>query len=335
MTFFESMTDQSHGQDIQSDQPPVVPDGALHDAYSRAVIAASRRVSPAVVKIEARRDDGGGAGSGFLFTHDGFLLTNSHVVHGARSLEASLSDGRKFDAQLIGDDPETDLAVVRIHAARPFEPAALGDSKTLEPGQLVVAIGNPYGFHFTLTAGVISALGRSLRSQSGRLIDGVIQTDAALNPGNSGGPLVSSRGEVIGVNTAIIRGAQNLCFAIPAETAKYVARRLIADGRIRRGRLGVGGQAVPLPRKLVRFYELGQEGGLLVVAVEPKSPAQAAGVREGDVIVGFAGAAVDGADALQKLLAELPLGVAYPLQILRGVERLTLPATPEASVKGE
>ena len=334
MNFFESIADQSHGQDIQAQQA-ANPDAGLHDAYSRAVIEASRRVSPAVVKIEARQEEGGGSGSGFLFTHDGFLLTNSHVVHGARALEASLSDGRRFDAQLIGDDPETDLAVVRIHSPRPFEPAALGDSSALVPGQLVVAIGNPYGFHFTLTAGVVSALGRSLRSRSGRLIDGVIQTDAALNPGNSGGPLVSSKGEVVGVNTAIIQGAQNLCFAIPAETAKYVARRLIAEGRIRRGRLGVGGQAVPLPRKLVRFYGLTQEGGLLVVGVEPRSPAQAAGVREGDVIVGFAGEAVDGADALQKLLAERPVGASYPLVILRGVERLTLATTPEASAKGE
>ncbi len=310
-------------------------DAELHDAYSRAVMSAARRVSPAVVKIDAEGDRGAGSGSGFVFTHDGFLLTNSHVVHGARRLTASMPDGRRFDAQLIGDDPETDLAVARIHSDKALEPAVLGESKSLEPGQLVVAIGNPYGFQFTLTAGVVSGVGRSLRAQSGRLIDGVIQTDAALNPGNSGGPLVSSRGEVIGVNTAIIRGAQGLCFAVPIDTAKYVASRLIAEGRIRRGRLGVGGQTVPLARKLARFYGLDQETGLLVVSVEPGSPARAAGLREGDVIIGFAGAPVDGPDALQKLLAERPLGASYPLEILRGVERAVLRATPEASEPGE
>ena len=335
MSFFEPIVDRSDGQDMESVSRRAAPDAELHDAYSRAVVAAARRVSPAVVKIDAESARGAGSGSGFLFTHDGFLLTNSHVVHGARALGVSLSDGRRFDGQLIGDDPETDLAVVRVHSERALEPAALGESRTLEPGQLVVAIGNPYGFQFTLTAGVVSAVGRSLRSQSGRLIDGVIQTDAALNPGNSGGPLVSSRGEVVGVNTAIIGGAQGLCFAIPIDTAKYVAGRLITEGRIRRGRLGVGGQTVPLPRKLVRHYGLAQERGLFVVTVEPGSPAAAAGVREGDVIVGFAGGAVDGADALQKLLAEKPLGAVYPLEIIRGVERLTLSAVPVSSTRGE
>jgi S1-C subfamily serine protease len=309
--------------------PP--PDAALHDAYSRAVVHAASRVSPSVVRIEARGERGGGSGSGFLFTHDGFLLTNSHVVSGAKELEASLSDGRRFDAQLIGDDPETDLAVLRLHDGKAFAPPELGQSRGLVPGQLVVAIGNPYGFQFTLTAGVISAVGRSLRSQSGRLIDGVIQTDAALNPGNSGGPLVDSAGRVIGVNTAIIRGAQNLCFAIPVDTAEFVARRLIAEGRIRRGRLGVGGQTVPLARKLVRFYGLSREAGLLVVVVEPGSPAARAGVREGDLVVSFAGQPVDGADALQKLLAEKPAGERLPVEVLRGARLLTLWAVPEAS----
>jgi S1-C subfamily serine protease len=314
-------------EDIQA-----VPDAELHDAYSRAVMGAAERVSPAVVRIEARGERGGGSGSGFLFTHDGFLLTNSHVVRGAKALRAALSDGRVFDAQLIGEDPDTDLAVLRLHDARAFTPAALGSSKDLKPGQLVVAIGNPYGFQFTLTAGVVSAVGRSLRSEAGRLIDGVIQTDAALNPGNSGGPLVDARGKVVGVNTAIIQGAQNLCFAIPADTAQYVARRLIAEGRIVRGRLGVGGQTAPLARRLVRFYGLKGEAGLLVVLVEPGSAAQAAGQREGDVIVSFAGETVDGADALQKLLAERPIGASYPLEVLRGVEKLTLHAAPAANV---
>ena len=336
MNFFSPIADHSDGQDNGAvPRGLLAQEAPLHDAYSNAVISAARRVGPAVVKIDAAGEKGHGSGSGFLFTHDGFLLTNSHVIHGAAELSASFSDGRRFGVQLIGDDPDTDLAVARIHSAHAIEPAVLGDSRTLEPGQLVVAIGNPYGFQSTLTAGVVSALGRSMRSRSGRLIDGVIQTDAALNPGNSGGPLVSSRGEVIGVNTAIIQAAQGICFAIPIDTAKYVARRLISEGRIRRGRLGVAGQTVPLPRKVVRFYELPRETGLLVVGIEPRSPAQASGLREGDVITSVAGAVVDGPDALQRLLAERPVGQPVPIQVLRGVERLTLWATPESSEKGE
>jgi S1-C subfamily serine protease len=235
----------------------------------------------------------------------------------------TLADGRRAPAELIGDDPDTDIAVVRIHAPQ-LVPARLGDSHTIRVGQLVVAIGNPYGFQCTVTTGVVSALGRSLRSQSGHLIDNVIQTDAALNPGNSGGPLVTSRGEVIGVNTAVILPAQGLCFAIGITTATFVAGRLIKDGRITRGSLGVAGQNVPLVRHLVRRHTLPVTSGMLVLSVEPHSPAQRAGVRPGDVLVGYAGRPVAGIDDLHRLLVEAQVGRAAPLLVIRSGEILTL-----------
>ena len=316
-------------------------DGALLDAYSRAVVAAVERAGPAVVNIEVHgltggRPDGrhpsreGGSGSGFLFTPDGLILTNSHVVHGARRIEVTVQDGRHLEASLVGDDPDTDLAVIRV-TGDDLRPVSLGDSGTLRPGQLVIAIGNPFGFQASVTAGVVSALGRSLRARSGRLMDNIIQTDAALNPGNSGGPLVDSRGEVIGVNTAVILPAQGLCFAIPANTARWVAGRLIQHGWIRRGYLGLGGQTATLQRRLVRDLKLGAASGMLVLHVEPASPAQTAGIQEGDVIVALGGSPVGGVDDLHRLLTEGRIGVAAPLTVVRHGEKRELAVAPVES----
>lgn len=313
-------------------------DDDLLDAYSRAVVAAAGKVSPSVVHIVAaggRQDSRAservrGSGSGFVFTPDGFILTNSHVVHGAERLEAALSDGRRFAAQPIGDDPDTDLAVIRIQAPD-LTPALIGDSQLVRAGQLAIAIGNPYGFQCSVTAGVVSALGRSLRSRSGRLIDNIIQTDAALNPGNSGGPLVTSNGEVIGVNTAVILPAQGLCFAIASNTARFVAGRLIRDGRIRRGYLGLGGQNVPLHRRLVRFHNLAREEGILVISVEPGSPAEKAGVIEGDIVIEFGGHPADSIDSLHRLLTEGQVGVRSTLTILRQNSKAVLEVVPKES----
>jgi S1-C subfamily serine protease len=318
-------------------------DDELLDAYSRAVISAAERVSPSVVNIDVHQRmrgrramdprwprEGRGSGSGFIFTPDGFILTNSHVVHRAAKIEVALSDGRRFQADLIGDDPDTDLAVIRIDAPN-LVPAHLGDSQSVCVGQLVIAIGNPYGFQYTVTAGVVSALGRSLRSNSGRLIDNIIQTDAALNPGNSGGPLVTSRGDVIGVNTAVILPAQGICFAIAINTAKFVAGLLIRDGRIRRSFIGVAGQNVPLHRRLVRFHNLPVENGVLVASVEPRSPAYRAGLLEGDVIIGFDDHAISSIDDLHKLLTETRIGARSRLTIIRGSETRKLDIIPEES----
>ena len=318
--------------------PAAPPDGALLDAYSRAVISAVERVGPAVVNVEVEarprsaspERGGNGSGSGFIFTPDGLILTNSHVVNGAAIIETTLADGQRFRADLVGDDPDTDLAVLRIHA-NDLPSAALGNSHALKPGQLVVAIGNPFGFQTTVTAGVVSALGRSLRSRSGRLMDDIIQTDAALNPGNSGGPLVSSAGAVIGVNTAIILPAQGLCFAIPIDTAKWVAGRLIQSGRIRRGFLGVGGQNVPLPRRVARLQGITPARGVLVVSIEPGSPAARAGLRERDIIVGLDDHPVTAVDDLHRLLTEDRIGVAGRLRVVRELEPRVIEITPAES----
>jgi S1-C subfamily serine protease len=314
-------------------------DAGLLDAYSTAVVQAAERISPSVAFIEVSKTAAGrgavergtremrGSGSGFVFTPDGFILTNSHVVHGATKLVVTLSDGRRFDAAVVGDDPGTDLAVIRIFA-RELIAAPLGDSSQIRVGQLAIAIGNPYGFQYSVTAGVVSALGRSLRSESGRLIDNVIQTDAALNPGNSGGPLVNSRGEVIGVNTAVILPAQGLCFAVAVNTAKFTAGQLIMHGRIRRAHLGVGGQNVTVPRLIVRAQNLRSECGVLVTAVESHSPAERAGLREGDVILALEDLPVQGVDDLHKLLTDSRIGVRCRLTLLRRSERVELEVVP-------
>jgi S1-C subfamily serine protease len=322
---------------------PPVPDGELLDGYSRAVIGAAEKVSSSVLNLEVHQSPESeqptgprvprqalGHGSGFIFTPDGFILTNSHVVHNASKIEATLTDGRRFQADLVGDDPETDLAVVRIEASN-LVPASLGDSQVLRVGQLVIAIGNPYGFQCTVTAGVVSALGRSLRSRAGRLISNVIQTDAALNPGNSGGPLVTSQGEVVGVNTAIILPAQGICFAIAANTAKFVAARLIRDGKIRRSFIGVAGQDVPLPRRVVRLNGLEVASGVVVASVEAQSPAESAGLREGDVIVGYDDHPVPGIDALHQLLTEEKVGVVAQVTVLRRGEKRIVSVVPQES----
>jgi S1-C subfamily serine protease len=313
------------------------PDDALLDAYSTAVIRASETVGPTVVKIEVeqkKRNIRGrevqpspGSGSGFVFTPDGFILTNSHVVSGAESVKVLLHDGHRHTADIVGNDPDTDLAVIRINGEG-LVVAELGASSKLKVGQLAIAIGNPFGFQTTVTAGVISALGRSLRANSGRLIDDVIQTDAALNPGNSGGPLVNSRGEVIGVNTAMIPAAQNLCFAIAIDTAKFIAGRLIRDGRIRRSYIGMAGQNVPLRRQIARYYELPNENGILVVSMDDGSPAKKAGLTEGDIIISFGGEKIEGIDELHRLLTEDRVGSRVPITIIRRNEKLDLEIVP-------
>ena len=309
----------------------------IFDSYSRAVVNACEKVSPSVVKIEiegkSRNVSGrqmpnqAGSGSGFVFTPDGFILTNSHVVHNASKINVIMQSGNRFAADLVGDDPDTDLAVVRINAPE-IVSTKLGSSGNLKVGQLAIAIGNPLGFQTTVTAGVISALGRSLRGSSGRLIDDVIQTDAALNPGNSGGPLVNSRGEVIGVNTATILQTQGLCFAIAVDMAKFVAGRLIRDGKIRRSYIGMAGQNVPVLRQIVRHYNLSNENGVLVISMDEGSPAKHAGLREGDTIIEFAEEKVEGIDELHRLLTEERVGIKQKMIVIRRTEKLEFEIVP-------
>jgi S1-C subfamily serine protease len=309
-------------------------DRQLLDAYSQAVTSAAARITPSVVNIEVRqqrqRGEARGGGSGFFFTPDGFILTNSHVVSGASQVDVALLDGSRYSATVVGDDPHTDLAVVRVSA--PNQSAAqFGDSDAIRPGQVVVAVGNPYGFQCTVTAGVVSALGRTMRAKSGRLIDSVIQTDAALNPGNSGGPLVDSKGDVIGVNTAVILPAQGICFAIGINTAKFVAGRLIRDGHITRSYIGVAGQNVPLHRRVVRYYDLPVDTGVLVMSIEKGSPAERADLREGDVIIAYGGKPIAGVDDLHRLLTEEQLGVSAPIVAIRMTEKIEVPIVPTSA----
>jgi len=331
-----SLPDETRDEAAPSGLEEARTDDALLDAYSQSVTAAVEKASPSVVNIEVRQQvnhggrtgETGGSGSGFILSRDGFILTNSHVVHGATAIRVALVDGREYPATLVGDDPDSDLAVIRIDAPGLIQ-AELGESANLKAGQLAIAIGNPFGFQTTVTAGVISALGRSLRAQTGRLIDNVIQTDAALNPGNSGGPLVDSRGRVIGVNTAIIRPAQGICFATAIDTAKFVAGWLIKDGKFRRAFIGVAGQDVPLHRRVIRFYGLPVETGVLVIDIEKESAGAKAGLQSGDVIIGFNEEPVPSIAALHKLLLGKEIGVESVLTVIRHTEKLRLSITPE------
>ena len=313
-------------------------DRELLDAYSHAIVGVVDTVGPAVVRVETPADPArrkpGGTGSGVIISPDGLVLTNSHVVNGAAALRLSLTDARVIEARLLGDDPDTDLALLRAIDGDHMPAARLGDSKALRRGQLVVAIGNPLGFESTVTAGIVSALGRSLRSRNGRLIDDVIQTDAALNPGNSGGPLLSARGEVIGINTAVIAGAQGICFAVASNTASYVVSQIVRHGRVRRGWIGIAGQTVPLPRRLALALGLAQSRAVAIAAVEPDSPAAKAGLATGMLIVALAGETVSGADDIVRLLGGERIGVATALTIVAGGELKTIAAVPQERPPG-
>ena len=304
-------------------------DDALLDAYSSAVTKAVERVSPAVVKIDVKKAarGGGSSGSGFVFTPDGLVMTNSHVVHDAVSIQLTFADSQKASATLVGEDPDTDTAVLRTDVVT-LCPAILGKSQNLKVGQLAIAVGNPYGFQFTVTAGVVSALGRSMRAASGRIMDEIIQTDAALNPGNSGGPLVNSHGQVIGINTATILPAQGLCFAIGIDTAKFVASQLLQHGRVRRSWIGIAGQNVPLPRRLVYEYKLPVDTAVIVNEVNKGSPGEQAGLISGDIILAFGSNSIAGIDELHRLLTADVANRSTPLIILRGIERRYLSIVP-------
>ncbi len=307
------------------------------DAYSRAVVGAVERAGPSVVHVAARfpeRGRGGargaargGTGSGFVLAPDGFLMTNSHVVGGAREIEVTLADGSTWEARLVGDDPGSDLAVIRVEA-KGLTPVGRGDSRSLRVGQLVIALGSPFGFRATVTAGVVSALGRSRRTRTGELVENVIQTDAALNPGNSGGPLVDHEGAAVGVNTAAILPGNGMSFAIPLRTAERVAAQLIREGRVRRARLGIGAQTVALPRAVARQHRLAHDSGVLVTSLVADGPAAAAGALTGDVIVAAAGAVIAELDDLQRVLYEAPTGQPLTLAVLRHGERRELVAVP-------
>ena len=333
-----SGTSASAGPEIQGQQI-LTEDQELLDAYSNAVIDVVDRVGPAVVGLtihtgEANGRSRAGTGSGVVVAPDGLILTNSHVAGAGNAaassrIEVSTAEGQHLTARLVGDDPDTDLALIRIvqPVTLPFAP--LGDSKKLRRGQLVIAIGNPLGFESTVTTGVVSALGRSLRSRTGRLIDDVIQTDAALNPGNSGGPLVSSRGEVVGINTAVIMGAQGICFAVAANTASFVLGELVRHGRVRRAYVGVAAQHAPISRRRRLFSGVTQDSAVMVGTVEPDSPAARAGLKFGDILLSLDGITITGADDLVRALTGDTIGREVALDVLRGTERLTIKLTPQ------
>ncbi|HJW50722.1 MAG TPA: trypsin-like peptidase domain-containing protein [Burkholderiaceae bacterium] len=314
---------------------PAANDGALLDAYSSTIVHAVERVGPAVAlvsvhkRVRGSRSDRGGAGSGFAFTPDGYLLTNSHVVHDASAIRVAFANGREFEGDLIGEDSETDVAIVRIGADR-LPVAELGRSSTLRVGQIAIAIGNPLGFQNTVTAGVISALGRSLRAASGRLMDDIIQTDVALNPGNSGGPLVDSRGDVIGLNTAMIAGAQAICFATGVDTVRWVMGQLLAHGRVRRAFIGVSGATVAVDRRLQRAFNL-DATGVRVIEVQRGSPAQRAGVEDGDLLVTAEGRPLTGIDVLQRILDAERIDVPVRVRVIRRGRLLDFTITPRES----
>ena len=327
--------DDEPGTNPSSPQPQPaarLDDGALLDAYSRAVTEVVDRVGPTVARVDVWRrgkPHRAGSGSGVIVAPDGFALTNSHVVGGTSRVELTTVDGRSLGAHVVGDDPDTDLALVRIDSAATLPAAVLGDSKQLKRGQLVVAIGNPLGFESTVTTGVVSALGRSLRAQSGRLIEDVIQTDAALNPGNSGGPLVSSRGEVVGINTAVILGAQGICFAVAANTASFVLGELVRHGRVRRAYIGISAQQSPIPRRLQLAAGLAQASAAMIGSVEPSSPAATAGLMSGDLIVGLDGVPITGADDLIRTLTGERIGRVVEIEVLRLGKRRRFTVTPQ------
>jgi S1-C subfamily serine protease len=299
------------------DAPIPLDDGPLLDAYSRAVTAAVERAGPAVVNVAVRKGRHGGAGSGVVVSPDGLILTNSHVASGAEALQVATAEGRRFPARLIGDDPDTDLALLRAETDAALPAAALGDSAALRPGQLAIAIGNPLGFSSTVTAGVVSALGRTLPARNGRPIEDLVQTDAALNPGNSGGALVDSTGAVIGVNTAVIAGAQGLCFAVAANTARLVLGQLVRFGRVRRAALGLSGQREAVPRRFARAHGIAQESGVLVLAVIPGGAAAQAGLEPGDLVLSIGGEPMPGVDALLRWLSGERVGEPAEIVFLR------------------
>ena len=313
---------------VTDNSPALLSDEELLDSYSRTITAVVSRVAPSVVNIRVTTTKGrAGGGSGFIIARDGFIITNNHVVQSATELEVTLHDGAAYPAKLVGTDPDTDLAVIRIDAPD-LQHARFANSAAIRVGQIAVALGSPYGFRQSVTAGIVSALGRTMRSESGRLMDDVIQTDAALNPGNSGGPLLDSAGEVIGVNTAVILPAQGICFAIASNTAHFVAGWLIRDGRIRRSSIGFAGQNVPLHPRLIRFHNLPVKSGVQVTEISRGSPAEIGGLKEGDIVVGFKGQPIATIDDLHKRLVASEISIASPIMILRGKERLFLIVTP-------